>query len=188
MTKYALIFENLVRDVIETNDTPFDVAAPMFWKDVTGLSPVIGSPYNPSTDTITSPVLPTIDVENTRSSALLLVDNTAGDIRQRFITSAPGQELTYQEKAEQAADFAAANYPTGQIANYPFIQVEVNVTGLSPQAAADGILSRRTLWIQKGALIEEARLIGKRDINVATDVIGINTALNTALTALNSIS
>jgi hypothetical protein len=188
MTKYALIFENIVRDVIETTEPPFEVTSPMWWKDITGLAPVIGSTYDPITDSITSPQEPTVNIEQLRTSSLVFVDNTAGEVRQKFITSAPGQELTYQEKAEQAADFAAANYPTGQIANYPFIQVEVNVTGLSAQSAADGILARRTLWIQKGALIEEARLIGKRDINIATTADGITTALNSAITALNSIS
>lgn len=128
------------------------------------------------------------NIQFVKDVSINTMDRVAGEARQRFITFAPGQELTYQEKAEQAADFAAANYPSGQIANYPFIQVEVTVTGLSPQAAADGILARRTLWIQKGALIEEARLIGKRDVNAATDVAGINTALDTAITALNSIS
>lgn len=184
MNRYALIFENTVHDVIDS-DVPFEVADPMFWKDVTNTPASVGDIYDSVTDTITTQI---VDLNTIKGSASILVDNTAGDIRQRFITSAPGQELTYQEKAEQAADFAAANYPTGQIANYPFIQVEVNVTGLSAQSAADGILTRRTLWIQKGALIEQARLIGKRDINTATDVAGITTALNTALTALNSIS
>jgi hypothetical protein len=185
MKKYALIFENIVRDTLDTESQPFEVAEPMFWKDVTNTSVEIGDIHDPVADTISPQI---VDLNAIKDSSSMLVDNTAGEVRKKFITSAPGQELTYQEKAEQAADFAAANYPTGQIANYPFIQVEVNVTGLSPQAAADGILSRRTLWIQKGALIEEARLIGKRDINIATDVAGITTALNTAITTLNSIS
>jgi hypothetical protein len=127
-------------------------------------------------------------IDDIKFSALLTIDKIAGAVRSKFITVSPGQELTYQEKAEQAADFAAANYPTSSIANYPFIQVEISVTGLSVQAATDGILAKKTSWIQNGALIEEARLIGKRDINAATDAVGITTALNIAITALNSIS
>lgn len=128
-----------------------------------------------------------ISLDALKQGAIVQVDNTAGMVRERFITNTAGQELTYQEKADQAADFAAANYPVGQLANYPFIQVEINVTGLSAQDATDAILARRAVWVQKGSLIEEARLIGKRDINIATNASEIDIAKTTAINTMLAI-
>lgn len=132
----------------------------------------------------------TSTLNDIKTNAKALVDQTSEHIRCKYITPGFGQSLAYQEKSEEAADFVASGYPTGSpidLSDYPFIQAEVNATGKTPQDAADDILAQKALWISKGASIEEVRLGGKKAIDDAPDEGDIITAKNAAISALEEI-
>lgn len=127
-----------------------------------------------------------VDLITIKENAKLVVDMTAENVRTDYITSGAGQAMTYSEKSEEAADFVAANYPS-DLSVYPFIQAEVNATGKTAKAAADDILARKSAWINVGAAIEEARLTGKQNIDVATDETAVTVARDAAVVALEAI-
>ncbi len=129
-------------------------------------------------------VAPTL--EEARAAGKVEIDDAAGAARGRYITVAPGQEMTYLEKSEQAADYVTAGYPA-DTSNYPFIQAEMNATGLSKEDAADGILAQKSAWISVGVLIEEHRLGGKANIDAATDLAGVDSAVSAAVALLDAV-
>lgn len=121
-----------------------------------------------------------------KTEAKRLVDEAAEQARLRYVTTGSAQAMVYQEKSDEAADYAAAGYPI-DLTTYPFIQAEVNATGKTSQQAADDILSQRSAWIAIGAQIEQDRLTGKMNIDAATTIDGINSARDSAINILNLI-
>jgi hypothetical protein len=113
---------------------------------------------------------PTFDAEQlaaAKTSAKVKIDEMAGIARSMVITIAPGQELTYQEKSEQAADYVAAGYPA-DTSSYPFVQAEIEATGKTKEQAADDILVKKSEWIAVGSTIEMHRIGGKVQVDAAT--------------------
>lgn len=129
---------------------------------------------------------PDVDVDDIKQQSKYNIDVYAGYIRQKFITTSPGQEMTYQEKADQAADFVAAGYPT-DVSNYPFIQAEMDAMEKTKEQAADDILLQRAAWISAGAMIERHRLTGKRQVNSATTINEIQTIVAETIALLDAV-
>ena len=125
-------------------------------------------------------------LDDLKDQAKVDIDNHAGTIRSKYITVAPGQEMTYMEKSEEAADFVTAGYPV-DTSNYPFIQAEMDATGLTKEQAADGILAQKSAWIVVGATIEKTRLSGKAQVDAAVDQDGVNTAVTNTKALLDAI-
>jgi len=86
------------------------------------------------------------------------IDEAAGEARSKYISSGVGQESTYLFKSFQAKEFKAVGY-LGPVPT--LIQVEVDVTGLTPQEAADYIITTETKWVQVLSMIEKIRRSGK---------------------------
>jgi len=129
-------------------------------------------------------VAPTL--EEAQAAGRADIDSVAGQARSRYITVAPGQEMTYLEKSDQAADYVTAGYPA-DTSNYPFVQAEMNATGQSKEDAADGILAQKSAWIAVGVQIEEHRLGGKAAVDAATDLAGVDSAVSAAVALLDAV-
>lgn len=114
------------------------------------------------------------------------IDNFAGELRSKYISTIPGQAEVYQEKYDQAVDHAANAYPA-DLTDYPLIQAEVDATSLTAQQATDAILAARTNWLTSMAAIETERRKGKVNIDAATDLASIESAFNVALAALQAL-
>lgn len=127
-----------------------------------------------------------VDLTLCRLEAKAEVDRVAERARLRYVTSGSGQAMTYAEKSDEAADYVAAGYPA-DLSSYPFLQAEVNATGKLASTAADDILAQKSAWIIVGAAIEEARLLGKKNIDAASTENDITVARNDAVTALEAI-
>ncbi len=125
-----------------------------------------------------------------QGAALAAIDNAAGMARARYITVAAGQEATYMLKEAQARSYKAAGYPAASVADYPMVDAEaMAMHGAAPTAAqiktaADGIIAQADAWITKAALIERARIAGKRAVSAAADVAGADTARAAAIDEL----
>lgn len=96
------------------------------------------------------------------------IDDEAGAVRCRFITEAPGQQLTYSRKEAEARAWVAASEP--ELGDYPFLAAEVGATGLSAGDAAAAIIAAADQWAQIGAAIEGARIAAKRAVSEAATV------------------
>lgn len=119
--------------------------------------------------------------------ALQHIDVLAEATRLKYITTGAGQAMIYQEKMEEALDFATAGYPEAEIGNYPFIEAEAEIQNVTGRIAADEILSRATIWRQKGVAIEKERRRAKLLIEQQTTIEGIENVLVQVTNTLNSI-
>ena len=129
---------------------------------------------------------PALDLTQYKLYNRYLIDKSAEVARLRYITDGAGQASVYQEKSKEADAYILAGYPA-DLSTWPFIQAEVNATGLSNTAAADAIVAQRDAWIVLGASIEEARLSGKNAVDAASDETGIDAARDAAIAALDAI-
>lgn len=111
-----------------------------------------------------------------QAAACNAIDAQAGVTRSKYITVVAGQAETYLQKAQDAANYKAASYPSANIASYPYVNgYAVALYGTAPsaaqyQAAADDILATQAMWVAKGAQIEQARSAGKVAVMACTAV------------------
>lgn len=114
------------------------------------------------------------------------IDAAAGETRAKYLTIAPGQEATYVMKSSEAALFKTAGYPA-DLTTYPWVQAEVNATGLSAAAATDAILLQKAQWEALGSYIEQLRLAGKAAVRVALTVQEVAATRHQTVAALGQI-
>ena len=141
--------------------------------------------WNTELSTVENVDLPN-ELSNYISSNIETLNKLCEIQRLKYITPGSGQALTYQEKSEEATDFLAAGSPA-DLTPYPFIQAEINATHKDSDVAAKDILTAQSLWITKGALIEQYRLTAKIDINSSLSISEVDVALNSATVNLNGV-
>lgn len=128
-----------------------------------------------------------------QNSAYAAIDNAAGVTRAKYITDVAGQAETYIIKAQDAAAYKAASYPSASINSYPMVKAEaIAISGASPtatqyQSAADGILATQASWIAVAASIEQARRAGKISVGAATDYASTISARDAAIVSLAAL-
>lgn len=118
--------------------------------------------------------------------ALDAIDQAAGTVRLRYITSVPGQSETYQRKEQQAREWKAAGY-----AGTPpvFVAAEADALGQDPVDVADYIIETADQWGNfKGPQIEATRRKWKVAIEQAgTDEVAIRLARDSGLVELMAL-
>lgn len=118
--------------------------------------------------------------------ALDQIDQAAGTVRLRYITSVPGQAETYQRKEQQAREWKAAGY-----AGTPpvFVAAEAAALGQDPVDVADYIIETADQWGNfKGPQIEATRRKWKVAIEQAgTDEAAIRAARDSGLVDLMAL-
>lgn len=118
--------------------------------------------------------------------ALDQIDQAAGTVRLRYITSVPGQAETYQRKEQQAREWKAAGY-----AGTPpvFVAAEAAALGQDPVAVADYIIETADQWGNfKGPQIEATRRKWKVAIELAgTDEAAIVAARDAGIAELMAL-
>lgn len=93
-----------------------------------------------------------------------VIDASAGLFRQEFITTVPGQEMTYLQKKEEAAAYLAGAAESA----CPMIAAEAVATGVTVAAMAAMVIQKSEEWKQLGALIEGRRMEAKAAVTAAT--------------------
>ena len=130
---------------------------------------------------------PAPELARARSASCSEIDSAAEAARQRYITPGAGQAMEYLQKATEAEAFITANYPEGNLADYPYVQARANATGTNGQTAADSIIATRDAWLILGAAIGQARESGKFTVEAAADLAGVDAARDAALAALAAL-
>lgn len=127
-----------------------------------------------------------------KSTAEALIDVAAGAARLRYITDAPGQDLTYDRKRREALQAIDDPAPTAQ--KYPVlaasIGIEVPVTNNTKtdfDAVCTLVISRETAWAVAASQIEALRLGGKQQVAVATSPAQIAETVSATETALKAL-
>lgn len=121
-----------------------------------------------------------------KEESLSLIDTLAGEKRIQYITSTPGQDISYATKLEEAKAYIAAGYPS-DASPYPWVALEAAATGDTPAVRADFILATASYWNNKGAQIEAARISAKQDVNAAVTIAAIYNIIQNLKTTLTAI-
>ena len=129
-----------------------------------------------------APVLSEEKVEGKRA-----IDSAAEIKRREFITIGSGQAMTYANKAAEVRRYIDAGYPAS-LAEYPYIQAEVNATGQSATDAANNIKTLRDAWVVIDVQIEEERIGGKAGIDAAADVAAVNAQVASSVAIIEAIT
>jgi hypothetical protein len=114
-----------------------------------------------------------------------VIDDFAGVVRSRFVSTGEGMEMTYLYKLEEAKVFAADGY-AGDEATFPFLFREATATAQTPEYVAQVILGNMAAWTQVGSVIEAQRLRGKKLVTEAVTPEEAKQEKDVALAALNS--
>jgi len=111
------------------------------------------------------------------------IDTAAGAARARYLTIAPGQEITYYVKYQQALSYISAGRPE-DTSGYPWLVQ----AGVSPSDNATIIKAVGDVWyLTLGPLIEGLRMAGKTalpDIETITGVVSHTRSVVAALSAV----
>lgn len=94
------------------------------------------------------------------------IDAGAGDVRRRFITDVPGQQLVYSRKAEQARGWLADPAPSA--GSYPALETEATASGIAIGDLVEDIIAAENAWAAVSDAIEAARMAAKRRVAAAT--------------------
>lgn len=100
------------------------------------------------------------DIATARRQAYAAVNAVRGEVRTRWLTDIPGQQLVYADKERAAREWvaarAAATTPADEpaLTDFPAIAAEVGLTGESADQVAQVYLNAAALWRQVSATIE----------------------------------
>lgn len=115
------------------------------------------------------------------------VDKWAGETRLLFITEAPGQQMTYSEKADEASRWFENGQPS-DVSEYPFLSTESASTGKTVLQLATEFTNNAALWKQIGSAIEGSRMKAKNAIDALQDVDSAVAVLDTLRSELDAIA
>jgi hypothetical protein len=120
-------------------------------------------------------------IEPARSAATARVNRIAGELRSRFITVIPGQEMIYLQKEIEARHYLmlddAGTAPDEFDPDlFPFLSQEVGITAETPFQVATIVHFMAHSWRQIGARIDRVRLMSVHMIEAAGTEAEIATA------------
>jgi len=126
------------------------------------------------------------EVTALRRAGIETVNRGIGEIRARYITAIPGQEMIYLKKEEEARRYIAHEPEPSSLSDYPMIAAEIGITAPTAWQIAQ-------IWIQMSALLSStaAGLEGLRlgtiaALDAATTVEGISVILTGFQTSLEA--
>ncbi|MND22672.1 hypothetical protein D3C80_130550 [compost metagenome] len=155
---------------IEISDAQYDeaLAAILNGKAVTTIGgfQIVDAPTVPEDDPDAN-----LDLEQWKSKLIGKIDADAETARLRYITAGSGQAMTYQQKAQEAAEVLAL-VGSGDIdaSHFPLLSAEVGITALTLIEVAQVVDYAYQTWRFVGARIEALRLGGKAAVSAAQTI------------------
>jgi hypothetical protein len=116
-----------------------------------------------------------VSIDSTRREAISEINATVGSFRERFITTAPGQEMIYSAKEAEARSFIL-NQPEA-LEEYPFIAAEVGILAPTAWQVAQIWLYMGASWRSIAANLEGLRVAATSAVAAAQSVEDIQTIL-----------
>ncbi|NTT87832.1 hypothetical protein [Tabrizicola fusiformis] len=87
-----------------------------------------------------------VSITPVRLAAIEAVNRCIGEIRARYITAIPGQEMIYLKKEEEARRYIAQEPEPSSLSDYPMIAAEIGITAPTAWQIAQ-------IWMQMSALL-----------------------------------
>lgn len=122
-----------------------------------------------------------------RAQAIADVNTQAGNVRSRFITTIPGQEMIYLKKEQEAISYIAEDPAPTNLVNYPLLAAEIGVTASTAYELAQIWLNMASQWQAVAGMIETARLTAVYTIEVAQTESAIAAAMQQFGTAMGQV-
>lgn len=199
--KYRIISKSVLLDIDKDKQVPvslfnIDFVTAYEYLVSTGCLTVSGGEFifspdgtNLEPESIESYETVFIDYQNTAKTKIDLI---AGNIRTRFLTSVPGQEITYLSKANEFRNYVSLGSPE-DLSSYPWIKAEVEAHGINPdnpnwsevQSIVSAVLTVADNWTIVGTAIEKIRIKSKRAVSNVT--CANSSQLNNAKLQIDSI-
>lgn len=112
-----------------------------------------------------------LDLDQWKAKLAIKIDADAESARLRYITGGSGQAMTYQQKAQEAAEVLAL-VGAGEIdaSRFPLLSAEVGITGPTLIEVAQVVDSAFQSWRVVGGAIETLRLGGKAAVIASSTV------------------
>ncbi|WP_143542812.1 hypothetical protein [Cereibacter azotoformans] len=121
-----------------------------------------------------------------RAEAICGINRVAGEIRRRYVTVMPGEEMLYLRKEAEARAYLAD--PDPDPADYPLIMAEEGITAPTAWHVAQVYLGLSAVWISLAAPLETARLGAIAQIELAEDAETIRAIVDAACVQIAAIS
>lgn len=112
-----------------------------------------------------------------KNEAIASINTATGNLREKFITAIPGQEMIYLNKEQQAKQFLAEDSEPTDLSDYPFLVAEVGSTGTTVREVAEIFMDRSSSWRRIGARIEHLRVKALIEVNEASDIAEVQAAM-----------
>lgn len=118
------------------------------------------------------------DLSGRIGAAISQVNSHIGDIRSKFITTSPGQDMIYQAKENEAIIFISMEPEPEELTDFPFISAEVGILAPTAYQVASIWLNMSHYWRQVAADLEAIRIKATSAISEAATEEDINNAMN----------
>lgn len=116
------------------------------------------------------------DLGPSREEARARVNALTAEVRERYITPAPGQDMIYLRKADEARRFIEAGEPD-DLTDFPFLAAETGITAPTAHELAQIWLNLAAHWEATAAALEHDRFAALSRIEAATSVAEIDAAV-----------
>jgi len=122
-----------------------------------------------------------------KEASVKQVNQTIGDLRGRYATDIPFQDGVYLSKLEEARTYMARLVPPATLNDFPLIAAEIGITGETADQVAQVWINMNALWMQALAQLESLRLSTVNEIQQATSVAEVDTALSNFQAAVDAL-
>ena len=103
-------------------------------------------------------------LEYLKQSAIDAIEKKVDEIRGSYSAVTPSQIEVLHEKVQEAIDYASMDFDDN-ITNYPLLNIEAIVLGISGQQVAQNILERRKQWMMVVVKTEQVLGFARKNIS-----------------------
>jgi hypothetical protein len=116
-----------------------------------------------------------------------LIQTRIDELRSLFASVISSQNDVYWEKTQEAIDYASLGFPE-DISNYPFIAVDIELTGKTGKEVTQNILTKRKQWLNIAAQTEKIRKQAYSKIFVCETKECVDNVIQNIFLQLDSLS
>jgi hypothetical protein len=128
-----------------------------------------------------------LDLIRAKSAGKQSVDYIIKQARLLFVTDIPGQEMIYLRKEQEAREFVLLDPVPVDLSEFPFIAVEIGITGQTATEVAQVFLNLASAWKMIGATLEGLRLQAYADVMSCTNTNAVDAVVASLRTATEAI-
>lgn len=119
-----------------------------------------------------------------KAAAIADINKAVGEIRLRFITDLPGQQIIYARKESEARTYLALDKQPENLSGFPLLAAEVGLTAPDAYQLAQLWLNMSDQWAYVASVLENARLATGIAVSICQSVEQIEATLLSFTTSM----